>query len=197
MVDRGKQSKEVLEYIYNLHKLDKAIVILGNHDQFLINFFEGDFSRVLFNMELNGHKKTIDSLCEYEVPFTEELEEQRKQVQKEYPHIYNFLKSLKPFYELDKYIFVHGGIDTSLDDWRQDSIRNFIWSKQHLLSPLENKIIVVGHVQAVRVRTKVKDIKKLYKASPELFDILYGEETIHIDGSVHTTKNINVLILDI
>jgi len=197
MTDRGPQSLEVLEYIYKLHKNDKAIVILGNHDYFLCDFFKGNFERTHFNILKNGHKETIDSLLGYSMKEdTDFLEEQRILLDK-YPHIYLFLEELPLYYELGEYIFVHGGIDVTLENWRNDTIRNFTWNKQHLLPSLPGKIIVVGHTQAVRVRTKSEDYNLLYKTNPEMFDILYGEGTIHIDGSVHTTKNINVLKLEI
>lgn len=101
------------------------------------------------------------------------------------------------YYELNDYIFAHGGIDVELDDWKSDTKRNFMWNKQHLMKSMPGKTIVVGHTQAVRVLTDEKNLKELYSEKPELFDILYGDGTIHIDGSVVDTQKVNVLILDL
>lgn len=78
MVDRGHQPYEVLEYIYRLYKEDKAIVILGNHDDYLLEFFEGNFKKTLFNYERNGHKVTIDTLLGYESKDESTFETERK-----------------------------------------------------------------------------------------------------------------------
>lgn len=196
MTDRGPQSKEVLEYIYRLHKEGKSIVILGNHDDFLLNFFKGDFKRTTFDIEKNGHKTTLDSLLGYEMKKDSTYKEEQKELVDKYPHLYKFLNELPLYHEINDYIFVHGGINVDLEDWKTDTKRNLTWSYQHKLKPLPGKTIVVGHTQAVRVRTDEKDLDTLYKTNPEMFDILYGDGTIHIDGSVHTTRNINVLILE-
>lgn len=196
MIDRGPQSKEVLEYAYRLYKENKAVVILGNHDNFLLEFFKGNFERVLFNFDRNGHKKTFDSLLNREFDREEDFKETRLDLIGKYSHLYDFLLELPLYFELGDYIFVHGAIDSNLEDWRIDTVRNFTWNYMHLMEPLPGKTIVVGHTQAVRVRTKEKNLDILYKESPDMFDILYGNGTIHIDGSVMTTKNINVLIIE-
>ena len=62
MFDRGRESKEVYEYLKRLTDEDKAIVLHGNHEDFIIDFLEGkDCS---FNYEHNGFNETIDSFLE-------------------------------------------------------------------------------------------------------------------------------------
>ncbi|WP_343089369.1 metallophosphoesterase, partial [Methanocalculus natronophilus] len=50
--DRGSENKAVYEYLTSLK--DQASFILGNHDLFLLEFLEGDFSKADFNALHNG-----------------------------------------------------------------------------------------------------------------------------------------------
>jgi serine/threonine protein phosphatase 1 len=199
MVDRGHQNKEVLEFVYNLYKNNQAVLILGNHDGFLLNFFNGDFSRTRFDFLRNGHDKTIEQLIGREVLESDEFDEIRSELLKNYSHIYNMLKNAPLYYELGDYIFVHGGVNGSLIDWKQDTARNYLWNYQHLLKSVDGKTIVCGHTQNILIR-KPDDYKEYIKHPekyPELFDILYRDGVIHIDGSVVTTKRINVLVIEL
>jgi len=196
MIDRGSQSKEVLEYAYRLYKDNKAHVIMGNHDKFLLDFFNKDYKKVIFNFERNGHMETFKSLLNKEVK-EEEFDQINQELFSKYNHLYEFLNELPCFLEIEDYIFVHGGIDVSLDDWRKDSVRNFTWNYQFKMDPLPGKTIVCGHVQVAYIRSEEKDLKKVYEETPELFDIFHRDGVIYIDGSILTTKKINVLRLEI
>jgi len=199
MVDRGPQNKEVLEFVCTLLKENKAIFIMGNHDVFLLDFFKGIFNKTIFNFKYNGHKKTIDQLLGYKVPNDSNFKEEQKELIDKYPHIYEMLNSAPYYYEIGKYIFVHGAVNSSLEDWRNDTTRNMTWNNQAKMSPVEGKTVVCGHKQNVYLRApnNYKEYLKHPSTFPNMFNILYLKGSIHIDGSVMATKNINVLVLDI
>ena len=67
MFDRGTKSKEILEFIYQLFLEKKATIILGNHESFLIEFLEENYVRAIFNMKMNGFKKTLESFLQREL----------------------------------------------------------------------------------------------------------------------------------
>ena len=199
MTDRGPQNKEVLEFVAELVTNKKATLIMGNHDIFLRNFFVGDFSRTVFDIERNGHGFTLSQLLDKEITVDTDFKDESLVMNKKYPQIRNLLSSDRYYLELGNYILVHGGIDGSLDNWREDTIRNFTWHKQSELKGVKGKTIVCGHKQNITIR-EPKDYKK-YLKEPALyldkFDILHRDGVIHIDGSVCDTKKINVLVLDI
>ena len=199
VVDRGPQNKEVLEFVYKLHKENKAIFIMGNHDVFLLDFFKGIFNKTVFNFNYNGHKKTIDQLLEYEISKDSNFKEEQKELLDKYPHIYNMLESAPYFYEAGKYIFVHGGVDATLEDWRTDTTRNMTWNSQAKMTPIEGKTVVCGHKQNVSLRApnNYKEYLSHPETFPNMFNILYLKGSIHIDASVVATKRINVLVLDV
>lgn len=199
MVDRGPQNKEVLEFLYDLYKDNKAIIIMGNHDVFLLDFLNGNFARTSFNFLHNGHDKTIeqllghkpDKLCKFEKDQTELLEK--------YPYLKDFLESLLPFYEVGKYIFVHGGVNSTLSDWRIDTMKNFTWNSQADMPTVPGKTVVCGHKQNVSLRApnNYKEYLHYPDIFPDMFKTLYLKGSIHIDGSVVATKKLNVFILNI
>jgi serine/threonine protein phosphatase 1 len=199
MVDRGPQNKETLDYIYSLHKEGKAIVILGNHDEFLLKFFYKNFDRTRFDCQRNGHKRTLEDLYGDALEDDFDLNTVYQRLITLYPHYFEFLKSLPYFYEIGSYIFVHGGVDGSKQDWKQDTVRNFVWNRQHQLKVPKGKTVICGHTQNIYIRepSNYKYYLNNYELYPEKFDILHQNNTFHIDGSVHTTKNINVLKLEI
>ena len=60
LFDRGSQSTEIYDWLRDLTRIGRAIVLRGNHDDFLLDMLEG--KNCYFNFVHNGLDKTIDSL---------------------------------------------------------------------------------------------------------------------------------------
>ncbi|WP_343089368.1 hypothetical protein, partial [Methanocalculus natronophilus] len=82
------------------------------------------------------------------------LDAMYKAIHKNYPNILNWLKSMPLYIETDDYIFTHGGIDITLDDWRKQDRKSFVWNYQSSLKPHPTKTIVVGHERTKMIRLK-------------------------------------------
>jgi len=197
LFDRGAQSKEVLEYLYQLNKSNKATIILGNHDNFLIELLEEKYLKAIFNIRYNGTGKTISSFLGKDYTSTMKLEDIRAEIIIKYPYLISWLKSLPYYLELGEYIFVHGGIDGKNKNWRDAKLKDFIWSRQYDLEAVEGKTIVVGHTRVATIRYPGSNYKSLFLEEPEAFEILYDNQKIFIDAFVEISKSINVLILKI
>lgn len=196
MFDRGSKAKETLEYIYRLSQQQKATVILGNHDYFLIEFFDQNYKRVDFNIEKNGFKETLKSL--YGKDFDkEDYDMVRESINSSYPYLYDWLSKLPLYYELDQYVFVHGGVNPSLENWKEDTRRNFTWNKEYDQPRLQNKIVIAGHHRVATIHKEAKEYDIVFKEEPHLFDILYLDGKILIDSYVEISKKINVLVLEV
>lgn len=197
LFDRGEDAVKVLEYLYTLYKENKAEVLLGNHDSFLLDFLDKKFERVDFNIKRNGFGKTLHQLSGL-VPNESNYEEIQYKIMSEFPYLHEWLKSLPLFIEKDDYIFVHGGIDGGKLDWRtMSSRRDFVWSREIDLPKVEGKIVVAGHHRVATIRKKTEDYNLLFLHSPELFDILYEDGKILIDRFVEVSNEINVLVLEL
>ncbi|MCK5761839.1 MAG: fructose-bisphosphatase class III [Candidatus Izimaplasma sp.] len=197
LFDRGTQSKEVFQYLYQLNKSKKATVILGNHDNFLIELLDGQYLKAIFNIRYNGTGKTISSLLGKKYKNFTELEGIRDEIIEKYPYLNKWLKSLPYYLEIGDYIFVHGGIDGQNENWMNGEARDFIWSRQYNLEPVEGKTMVVGHTRIATIRYPGINYKSLFLEKPEAFNILFEEQKIFIDAFVEISKLINVLVLEI
>ncbi len=197
MFDRGSQSKEVLEYLYNLNLYNKATIILGNHDYFIIEFLDADYNRTKFNIKYNGTGDTISSFLDIKYDVEMDLQEIRDKIIKKYAYLNDWLKSLPLYYELGNYIFVHGGIDGNNKKWREWQANDFVWARQSELPVIEGKTMVVGHTRVVTIRYPGKNYEELLTSDPKAFDILFDNHKIFIDGFVEISKMINVLKLEI
>lgn len=200
LFDRGNQSNKVLDYLYELSNNEKTTIVLGNHDTFLLELFESNYMRVRFNILKNGFLNTLKSLSmidNFNPDFDEEIDMVRNSILEKYPFIEKWIRSFPLYLELGDYIFVHGGIDGSKNNWKESPIRDFIWGRMSQLNRVPNKTVVVGHQRIPTIKHKTKDYKQLFKDNPEYFDILYEEGKIFIDRYVEITNELNVLKLEI
>lgn len=195
--DRGEQAVDVLEYLYRLACEKKATIIVGNHDLFLLKFLEGDILSAYFNIEHNGFGKTLESLSGRSIEDAD-LEEIRRCIIQNYPYLSSWIASWPYYLEIDKYVFVHGGIEGDNPNWKTTQEKyDLVWSHEDTQPDLPGKIVVAGHTRIPTVRYKTNDYKALFNEHPEVFDILYLENKILIDRFVEVSNEINVLILDL
>lgn len=197
LFDRGKQANEVLQFLYPLNMQEKATIILGNHDSFLLDFLNGHHDKAYFNSLYNGFGETLYALSGKQPEF-EHFQDTQTIIEDRYPYLRNWLQSFPLYLEIKDYIFVHGGIDGGMLDWKTMSVqRDFIWNREIELPKIPGKTVVAGHHRVATIRKKTNDYHKLFLYNPELFDILYEDGKILIDRFVEVSNEINVLILDL
>lgn len=130
-IDKGKRSKEVLEYILKLIKNGYSIFpLMGNHEYFILRDIE--FCKVRKGQ--NQLKDIIESKGLLNVKG--EIENR----------FLKFILNLPYFYELDNFILVHAGLDFNEEFPFEDTssmiyIRDFVVDREKI----DNKILVHGH----------------------------------------------------
>ncbi len=135
-IDRGPNSREVVDYLLDFREEADCIFLRGNHEQMMLDAIDdGDTSLWI----MNGGRETIDSY---------ERDGQRFKLSKTHRKFYD---QTKFYYETDDYFFVHAGLSPdktiaeSLDD--EQEIDKFLWERSHLNSmdkPWE-KTVIFGH----------------------------------------------------
>ncbi len=150
-IDRGPDSKQVIDYLIDHDKLTdfKKIYLLGNHEQALLQFlhtadpniandwlkFGGLTTLMSYGVELKGiptllDMKRIHAELTYKTP---------------YKHL-EFYQNLTISYEAGDYYFVHAGIKpkTKLDKQRPEDL---IWIREEFTNSAlyHGKVIVHGH----------------------------------------------------
>jgi serine/threonine protein phosphatase 1 len=136
-IDRGPDSREVVDFILELKKkLKNVICLLGNHEQVFLNFFFYHIDTDLFYF--NGGETTIASYG-----LVKTAEEEKINVPE--THL-EFFRSLLPYYETEDYIFVHAGLRPDIALEKQD-INDLIWIRYEFVRSTCDfgKIVVFGH----------------------------------------------------
>lgn len=137
-IDRGPDSKGVLDLIMELQTTYNIYPLRGNHEQMLLDAFYQKKERSVHLWIRNGGDKAMDSFDTNRI----------SQLPEKY---INFLSSLPFYYQTDKYLFVHAGLDLALAHPLEDK-KSLIWARRwhnwHEVAPpawLENRIVVHGH----------------------------------------------------
>lgn len=148
MLEKGKNSLELLRYIMQLEQSHTVYTLCGNCDGLVLRFFEDDsWDTGFFSTYLPAHpESTLRQLAD-ELHFDrwEDLPALRTALRQAYPHIWAWLKGLPTILECGEYVFVHGGVPTlehmeELDSWKCMKNDNFLM-QGHSFS----KYVVVGH----------------------------------------------------
>jgi serine/threonine protein phosphatase 1 len=131
-VDRGPDSKGVIEHLIDLKKRFNVVALMGNHEQMMLGA-KGGRSDLRFWTNLGG-RETLESYGNAGdlrlVPW-EHLQ---------------FLKGLPLFYKTETHFFIHANYDPNRPLDRQDSAIA-LWKHLNELPPphISGKIAVVGH----------------------------------------------------
>jgi serine/threonine protein phosphatase 1 len=132
-VDRGSDSRGVIDCLIRLQSSCRLVPLLGNHDELFIDICNGR-GDLLADWLLFGGSATLASYGASN-PKTIPL-----------AHI-EFLEYCPLFYESEKHIFLHGSYDPALPMERQTS-QTLLWGKIRLAPPgphCSGKTVILGH----------------------------------------------------
>lgn len=187
-VDRGPNSREVVEHLIYLHDVHGAVVLKGNHDQRLVDLMRFKDEAVIRKFLSHGGRATVKSYLQTDLSdqelTTQTVHEMIAAISKHYEYHIAFLNSL-PYYAEDRHhIYVHAGLNPEYPDWKKQPQREFMYIKEPFLSKptVVGKTVIFGHTQA-------EDIH----GSP---DVWFGEGKIGIDGGCAFGQQLNALEID-
>lgn len=186
-VDRGLKSKETVQYVRQLSKHENTKVIGGNHDDMFLAWLDDrDYVLSPYTNERNGGMATILSFCPwFELGVNEE--EVRAFIKDEYDLEVEFLRTLPHFIEDEKHIYVHAGIDPSLENWKETRLKDFRWIRNKFYDHpnRHGKTVVFGHTATAVIH---KD--------PNNFHVWFGDGKIGIDGGTKFGGQLNALVIE-
>ena len=137
-IDRGPDSKSVLELLIDFREDHDTIRLRGNHEQMMLDAVnKGDISLWM----LNGGSQTLKSYG---------LEAGNLDIP---PRHFDFINEMEVYYETDEYFFVHAGLPPDLrisDATKNNEMKyEFLWERSHLDleldKPVWEKKVVFGH----------------------------------------------------
>lgn len=154
-VDRGYESFQVLEKLYQLSKeYPNVKCIKGNHDVLFLDFIYAfgtehlveDRTLSTLKSFFNGRRMYFDGFSEVVCAETDKeitSELRRALIQREE---IVWLQKLPTFIETESQIIVHAGIDKGLDDWKDTPESTMIWIRPSLTRKNNTgKTIICGH----------------------------------------------------
>jgi serine/threonine protein phosphatase 1 len=145
-IDRGPDSKGVIDYIRGLQNDEYSITLLkGNHEDFLVELYDAEKKARLkwwhnFANRKSGVWKTIGG--------TETLKSFGTARVGDIPSEYiEWMRSLKYWVDLDDFVLVHAGLNFKTDDPFEDT-RAMLWLRDYEIIPekINNRRIIHGHV---------------------------------------------------
>lgn len=153
LCDRGPNAQAVFRRAKQLKEEYGAICLRGNHEDMLMKFLDDPVNNVAHYYR-NGGEITLESFLGDAVS-SSTPQELAAALKDQYPWLIDYLDSLELTYEWGKYFFVHAGMDLTLDDWRESTVRDKIWIRQGFLDvPNETeKTFVFGHTPTMKLRT--------------------------------------------
>lgn len=148
MLEKGRQSLELLRYIMELEREHTVYPVCGNCDGLVLRFFEDDrWDTGFFTHYLPAHPESLLRQLAAELDFDrwDDLPAFRAALREAYPEIWDWLKGLPTILEAGEYVFVHGGVPSldgmeRLDSWKCMKNDDFL-GQGHAFS----KYVVVGH----------------------------------------------------
>jgi serine/threonine protein phosphatase 1 len=134
-IDRGEDSKGVVEYILELEKCSSRIeCLMGNHEAAFLDYLEGKEKKLFL---MNGGYQTLES---YD---TEREGPENHLVPKTHMDFYH---SLKSYLELEDYYVVHAGFKPGVPPEKQ-SFEDLIWIRDPFIFSAHDfgKRVIFGH----------------------------------------------------
>jgi serine/threonine protein phosphatase 1 len=174
-VDRGDQSKEVVDHIARMVQAGEAIALRGNHDQRFMEWVTLNNTFHDTKFVEHGGLQTINSYCESKYSLEDllkpsVLEQAKASIRKNYRAHIQFLDSLPLYYEDEYHIYVHAGLNPFYKTWKEQPERDFIWIREAFIKhpTVVDKVVIFGHSKTVDIHGTG--------------DIWLGGDKIGIDG---------------
>ena len=138
-IDRGPDSKRVIDRLLTLQEEHSCTFLRGNHEALMLDYIDGGASatQALRLWQQNGGGSTLRSYTNGQAAHLPE------------PHV-AFVRETKRYYETQDFFFVHAGLkpeSTIRENLETQGDRTFLWERGHLqASELAwEKPVVCGH----------------------------------------------------
>lgn len=218
ITDRGGEAYTHILYLKDLVDKGKAIVLKGNHDNFILGFLKNIDQG--FNWMHNGLNTTIDDLVHETKSFetyclftnkemnTSTFGEWQRinaaKIKRELPWLKDWFQNLPNYFETKHYAFTHGIVNQNIEDWRNSDWSDCHWARPEDYIDFHNptgKHLVVGHLNASLMKWLRKyrnvDNYDIYTYEPEN-EIYYDSDidTYFLDTCTVLSKRVNVLVFE-
>ena len=206
--DRGSESRQLLNFIYKLHKQNRLIYIRGNHEDLLEDCLLQIEARVNISQHhwLNGTLDTISQISginKHDIVCG--VYNYKKDIESKFKKYFEIINNSLDYFELQNYIFVHGWIPHVRDYNNLKKCSKQEWSCARWSNGMsdwnsgwyyKNKTIVCGHWHTSYGNYRFHGIGSGEFTEDADFGIFKDEGIIALDASTAYTNKVNILVLD-
>ena len=144
-VDRGPESKNVIDTLMNPPSPFVFVCLMGNHERMMIDAFHGSGLDLWLS---NGGWATLKSYGIHRNQNINDILDHMNDIKTgEYKHHFDWMKKLPLYHIDDPYFFVHAGMIPGVP-MREQHEAHLLWIRDRFLrfsDPVEGNIIVHGH----------------------------------------------------
>ena len=141
-IDRGKDSRLVIELIRSLQKdNDNVIALMGNHEDMLLGYINGNDVSWLYN----GCETTIESYDGYKKQFEDDV---------------IWMRTLPLYHEDEHFVYVHAGID-AYEPMSKQKKNTLLWVREPFIYNFKkyHKQVIFGHTPTMNLSGKCEPVR--------------------------------------
>ena len=159
LIDRGPDSKAVIDFIIDLKANNNTQIVLGNHEVMLLNSYKNNLKISDSIWQQNGAAKTLLSFN----PNANLTLPANNFIPKKY---YSFIETLPFYIELKDYFIVHAGFNFNINEPFTD-FESMVWIREEQYNSefTKGKKIIHGHttisVEQISKRLKSQDLNNI------------------------------------
>lgn len=144
LVDRGLQSREVIQLAMTLKEEYGAIILKGNHDDMFLHWLQTPENYLYY---AQGGDMTVNSFFDTRMSQIYHADFLADRIKNEFPKELAFLASLPDYHDADPFIMVHAGVDLTMLDWKETHPEDFKWIRHdfHYDANKTGRTILFGH----------------------------------------------------
>lgn len=217
LFDRGPEAVQLQQFVLNLMREDKVILIRGNHEDLalqMLNTWHRE-SYWQYHHRANG---TVDTVCQLTGSTMDALFYNAERIGRGFlngPYVQRIIPQMVNYFETTRYIFVHGWIPSTsvqiddshtqyvkIPDWRNASEEQ--WSKARWINGMlaahtgaveDGKTIVCGHWHCSYGHAHYERNGGEFDNNPD-FSPYYGKGIIALDACTASTHKVNCIAID-
>lgn len=166
LIDRGENGRAVLERVKDLVEQKKATCLSGNHEYMFLAWLDEPCERYE-HYRRNGGDTTINSILGRPLEAPVDGIEDAKRVMEEAADLVTFIRQLPFYLETEELIFVHAGLDLTLDRWQDTTDYQKVWLRDsfHRAENKTGKGIVFGHTPTTYLTGEPIQSAKLWQTA--------------------------------
>lgn len=177
-IDRGPNSKEVVQKVMELSTNDHVTVLRGNHDDRFLRVLNWDSEVYDIFMQYGGREALLSYCPDAE---SMSLNEAIQYINQEFQDHIEFLQQTKLYYEDNDFIYVHAGLNPAYSNWKEQPPETFYTIREGFVNNQTNleRKVVFGHINTVKIHQ-----------SPNIW---FSDDKIGIDGGCAMGHQLNCL----